>query len=427
MSPIAEPEPPQRSTGTSTRPAALRVGLIGQYGSGNLGDVAIQRAMVMNVLARVPDAHFVGISGNPKDTRAFLDVDAFPLDPENREGSTRGRIGGRIRRTISRAIDRARHLRQSWRLLRSLDLLVASGGGQLDEFWGGPWGYPFTLWRWTLLARWAGCPVAFVSVGKCDLKSAMGQRFVRGALSRARYRSFRDEQTLHAVEALGVRGPNSVVPDLAFSLPLPDDRERHPGGSALTVGFSPIDARCWTTEDDPTYHTYRHAFTQLAAQAARCGHEVVLFPSSLSMDARLLPAIEGAVRAEAGADAAIRVRCAVVGSIEDLLATLAETDIVVASRLHGVILSHIFARPVLALSYHPKVTIHMSEIGQAAYCIEMGDIEITHLRESLRRIEETRTDIRHHLQLEIERARADLDAQYDRIVDLCNPSGVPGT
>jgi polysaccharide pyruvyl transferase WcaK-like protein len=45
-------------------------------------------------------------------------------------------------------------------------------------------------------------------------------------------------------------------------------------------------------------------------------------------------------------------------------------DAVIASRLHGVLLSHITGVPVLAISYHRKVRAHMEDMGQQKFCMD---------------------------------------------------------
>ena len=44
--------------------------------------------------------------------------------------------------------------------LQTADLVLASGGGQLDAVWGGTWGQPYALARWAWLARRARVPSA---------------------------------------------------------------------------------------------------------------------------------------------------------------------------------------------------------------------------------------------------------------------------
>jgi hypothetical protein len=62
-------------------------------------------------------------------------------------------------------------------------------GGQLGDYFGGPWGYPLTIFRWCVLGRLAGARIPFVSVGAEPVRSPIGKRFFRWALALADYRS----------------------------------------------------------------------------------------------------------------------------------------------------------------------------------------------------------------------------------------------
>src|SRR5690606_22280601 len=103
------------------------------------------------------------------------------------------------------------------RIVQQLDLLAVAGSGQLNEDWGGPWRYPFALFRWCLLARLTGCKVAFLSVGAGTVRSRSGRFFCATALRLAQYKSVRDESTLALIKSWGVRNVR-LVPDMAFSM-----------------------------------------------------------------------------------------------------------------------------------------------------------------------------------------------------------------
>src|SRR5207247_11214974 len=56
-------------------------------------------------------------------------------------------------------------LARSYRNLPGTVLLLVAGSQQLNDYWGGPWGFPFTLFKWSLLARATGTKVAVLSPG----------------------------------------------------------------------------------------------------------------------------------------------------------------------------------------------------------------------------------------------------------------------
>ncbi len=92
-----------------------------------------------------------------------------------------------------------------FRTVLTLDLMVMSGSGQLNEEWGRPWRYPFGLFRWCLLARVSGCKIAFLSVGAGETESWWTRFFCATALRLAHYKSVRDQGTLSLVSSWGLK------------------------------------------------------------------------------------------------------------------------------------------------------------------------------------------------------------------------------
>src|SRR5262249_3355024 len=72
---------------------------------------------------------------------------------------------------LFRLMKEIRHVFRSYYLLRRIELLLVAGGGQLDEEWGGIWGHPYALMKWSVLARLAGTELVFVSIGGCRIES----------------------------------------------------------------------------------------------------------------------------------------------------------------------------------------------------------------------------------------------------------------
>ncbi|HXW97162.1 MAG TPA: polysaccharide pyruvyl transferase family protein, partial [Gemmatimonadales bacterium] len=210
-----------------------RIGLLTPYDGSNLGDGAIQTAVIENLRRREPGVALLGITLDPSDTTARHGIPAFPItglsvtsyseamrrsigDGAQAESHRKAAVAastpsrgdflrkgvkaiplvGSTLRFLRRKWQAARqipaevrHLTQSYRIVRELDLLLVSGGGQLDEEFGGPWGHPYALFRWAMLARLAGTPFAIASVGVGYLNRPLSRFFLRHALASAEYRS----------------------------------------------------------------------------------------------------------------------------------------------------------------------------------------------------------------------------------------------
>src|SRR2546426_4870880 len=245
---------------------AVRIGVFGHVGNQNLGDEALIAAVVQNVRRRYPGAELRAFTARPHDTEQRHGIPAFPIRrmngrpanarPPSAPARAGGDLGARLKRVpllpvLVRALRRlgtaaqavileVPFLVQSYRHLRGTDLLLIAGSQQLNDYWGGPWGFPFTLFKWLLLARASGTKVAFLSVGAGPLRTRLGKFFVKQTLRLAAYRSYRDDDSQRCVAALGIPGEHLVVPDLVFSLemgrpPAPRAPARRP-----VVGVNPM-------------------------------------------------------------------------------------------------------------------------------------------------------------------------------------------
>src|SRR5262249_5442167 len=110
----------------------------------------------------------------------------------------------------------ASSLAASSRAMRSLHLLIISRGGQLTE-WGGPWVFPYTVFKLVFLARCLRVKCLFWNVGAGPLSHPLSQFFVARALFAADYVSFRDRESRDLVQQVGFTGASHVCLDTAYS------------------------------------------------------------------------------------------------------------------------------------------------------------------------------------------------------------------
>src|SRR5262249_39373323 len=104
--------------------------------------------------------------------------------------------------------------------LRHMDMLIIPGTGLLSDAYGLlGWG-PYTLFKWSLIAKICRCKLLFVSVGAGPVHSRLGRWLVKSALSLANFRSYRDNSTKQYLKSIGFHADSDLVyPDLVFSLP----------------------------------------------------------------------------------------------------------------------------------------------------------------------------------------------------------------
>jgi len=437
-----------------------QIGIFGHVGTLNLGDETIIAAVLQNIRIRYPDAQIRAFTFNPEDTRSRHGIASFPLRRTNgffpgtklqvpaaqlltsaNEPPEHSGIRNTIKRipllfpvmkavrngfkTIRSSFSELIFLRSCYKNLKGTDLLIVAGSGQLTDHSGGAWAYPYTFFKWALLARTLGIKLAFVSIGTSWIESPLSKFFFKFALSRADYRSCRDVSSEKQVHLLGISGETIVVPDLAYSLNMPAATvSPKPRGSRLVVGINPIPfyhEKMWHKADRQLYEKYVDTHASFACWLVHRGYEVVLFPTQLRAD---LPAIQDILAAVQRRDPAASDLVHLNSPLytpDDLIAAMSQMDFIVAARFHGVLISHLLHKPVLAVSYHHKTADLMARMGQSECTVDIDECTLGTLTNRFILLESRRTTIAAEFERMVPICRKALDSQYDRVFSLLEP------
>jgi polysaccharide pyruvyl transferase WcaK-like protein len=155
-----------------------KIALLHHVGGGNLGDDATLDTVIQSIKRYRPEASLAAFTINPDDTKERHRLPSYPIrrtrwslrhaPPAPKHGIKSiirtlvrkyrflfrvPRLGyALIFRLPTTLYSEFSFLIESRRVLKSFDLLIISGGGQLTE-WGGPWAFPYTLFKWVMLAR----------------------------------------------------------------------------------------------------------------------------------------------------------------------------------------------------------------------------------------------------------------------------------
>lgn len=433
-----------------SNPSGPRILLLTPYTGSNFGDGAIQDAVIHNLRKRLPKSQISLVTLCPERTRRLHGLPSYPIgsveirenpDQETAPATPKGgpaphawirripwlRRGVAIirwpaRKTIAlfRTVGReTRHVLRVRKLLVETDLLVMSGGGQIDDYWGGAFGHPYALFKWALIARLSGTPVAFPSVGVCSLERSTGRFFAYNALRLASYRSYRDRGSKELLKGVSFTRTDAECPDLAFSHSRGGKAGHVPARplkAPWVIGLSPIiylSQHGWPEIDLKTYDRYLEVLREFVERILAEGHSVLLFVSAVQDQfavADLRAKLHPSERRESWGD---RLQLISPESADQLLDGISRMDLVVASRLHGVILSHLLHKPVLAVSYDRKVRAHMASVGQEAHCLDLRDCKAGDLWASLLELAAGHHDVSDAVRSKTEEFRRSLDQQYD--------------
>ena len=209
-----------------------KIGLLEHFGTGNLGDDATVDAVLHYIKSQWPRASVIGLSLHPSDSEKRHGIPCFPIrrglfSPEPYRPTT---TGATLKDKFKALLDRCRllflvqkprqffrellFLGKSFRVAKSLDLLVVCGGGQLLDAWGGPWAFPYTIFKWVLLAKLCRRKCYFVNVGAGPLDYSLSKWFVKRALHLADYVSFRDDKSKQEVQGRDEHHQHEQLPQL---------------------------------------------------------------------------------------------------------------------------------------------------------------------------------------------------------------------
>ena len=354
----------------------LRIGLFGLFGSGNFGNDASLDSALTFVRQRRPDAALICICGTPEIIEPRFKIQVTRISCPKSKGwkAALNRWLCQVPREIASTVNALLHL---WRL----DTMIIPGTGILDDFGTGPFGMPYAMFRWCLLARIVGTKVLFLNVGAGPISHPLSRFFMKAAARLANYRSYRDEISRQYMERIGVNAKDDpVYPDVAFGLPLPV-RTSHPSNRLPPViGVGLMSYNGWRGDivrRTDIYDTYMLKITSFVKRVLDEGYRVRL----LSGDEHDWDAVEDLTKRlqidhpKHLNDKLITVP---VHSFYDVMQQIADTHIVIATRYHNVVAALIMNKPTLSIGYAAKNDVLLGQMGLGNYCqhIEAIDLDL---------------------------------------------------
>src|SRR5258708_5989614 len=347
--------------------ADAKVGLLNHVGGGNLGDDATFDAIADNIRRRWPNAEIVAFSMNPDDTETRHGIMSHPIRrrrwsigykpaetkttlKETVKALTRKyravfyllKATGALVHLPSEVFRELSFLAASRRNIKSFDLLIISGGGQLTEK-DGPWGFPYTIFKWVVLARSAGVRCVFLNLGAGPLTRPLSKFFVRRALRAADYVSLRDDKSRELVYQIGFTGESRVCPDSVYGLEVattkgsPLERRAQP-----TVGFAPMpypdpDPSGYRAEKDQiVYDEFIRKLAIFASWLVSQSYGLTMLGTDIGVDPLAIEELQKVLLSRHGIPSSRYGISDSVKSTHDLLATMSGVDYVVKCRFHGV-------------------------------------------------------------------------------------------
>jgi polysaccharide pyruvyl transferase WcaK-like protein len=394
-----------------------KIAFFGHFDSTNFGNESSLQAILYNLRRFQPDAEVLCISTGPEAAAATHQVKAIPVVERFIESwAPRNRLGRMLCRVCVALPAEGYQCVKGLIGLRRTDMLIVPGTGLLTDAYGfSGWG-PYTLLRWSLIAKLCRCKLLLVSVGAGPIYSARGRWFVKSILLLADFRSYRDNSSLQCLSGIGFRAGNDrVSPDLAFSLPEPAMPRRDAGKSPrAVVGLGVMEYAGKYSVAHPTdriYSAYLDSLAMFAEWLIAGGYDVRLLIGDLG-DMPAKKEFRDLLRNRISSCHEQHLIDEPIRSVEDLLVQIAETDLVVATRFHNVLLSLVCNKPVISIAFHHKCESLMSAMGLSEYCLNINDLKADQLIERFCDLERNSDKIKRSIGEKTSQFRADLDQQY---------------
>lgn len=348
------------------------IALLGLFGCGNYGNDGSLEAMLGFLRSELPQAEISCICRETDIVGSTFGINTVPFRRKGPSGGIHGMLNRLFLKIPGRIADFAHAIGH----LRETDLIVVPGTGFLDDFGERPTGVPYDIMKWCLAARLTATRVAFVSIGAGPIRNRLSRFFMVSAARLAHHRSYRDLQSRDFMESVGFdTRADAVYPDLAFALPVPAPIRRTPT-EPLRVGVGVMAYRGWygyADGGDRVFSDYIGKMTEFVVRLLDSGHSIRL----LTGDSEDLVAVDALQAAVGNVRPGAFLAHGQVGSLDDVMAQMANTDVVVATRFHNIVCALKMGLPTISLGYARKNDVLMAEMGLGKFCqhVETFDVE----------------------------------------------------
>lgn len=354
----------------------MKIALLGQFGSGNTGNDGSLEAMLDFLRSSKVDAELLCICSNPEAIAKKYNIEAISI----RVIVARGRWFNRINRILGDIPRQVIGFYTILAQLNGLDMMIIPGTGILDDFQETAFGWPFVILRWCLAARLNRMRIAFVSIGAGPIRLPLSRLFLKTGARMAHYRSYRDKLSRDFMKSIGFdvsRDPLSA--DLAFGLPAAAESSRE-NPTAVYVGVGVMAYSGWKKADEDgeaIYRTYLDKIAEFISWLQERGLNVRLLTGDI-VDRRAVVDIMNMFPQNEANSGSKHIVAEEMTSLHDVMAQIAHTDIVVATRYHNVVCALRMGRPVISLAYSTKNDALLNATGLEEYChyVETFDVEV---------------------------------------------------
>ena len=364
---------------------AKQIGFFGLFGSGNFGNDGSLEVMLDLVNKARPTAELLCICKMPTEVGR-----KFGVHSEWINWRPKSHLLQKLDRLLMYVPSEIARVLKTVSCVRKLDALIIPGTGLLDDFTSPPRGIPYSIFRWCLLSRIMGTKVILVSIGAGPIHHPISRWLMKTAAQMATYRSYRDQISKDFMDKIGLNVRNdSVRPDVAFALPQPASlREPRPEGEPITVGVGVMTYNGWRGDrahDETIYNAYLRKMQRFVCWLLTEGYRVRILMGDAA-DERTVQRLSRMIMNIHGGRGQPAIVTEPAHSLHDVMAQIADTDLVVATRYHNVVCALKLGRPTLSIGYADKNDVLLQEMGLGDFCQHIENLDVNLLIEQFRRL-----------------------------------------
>lgn len=291
----------------------MRIVLSGYYGFDNVGDEAILYAIIHSLRDYCPEIKITVLSNKPEKTAAVYQVEA---------------------------VDRW-NINEVRKALKSSDGLI-SGGGSLLQDETGRKSIPYYAGIMKI-AQFLKKPVFVYAQGMGPVSSTLNRMIMKNVLQKAEMLSVRDKHSKQLLETIGVTQPIHIVPDPVMGIDSSNFKNGWKEAENLGRRVISVSIRDWTND-----LSYLEEVAAGLDTLAEKDYEILLVPMHGKHDLKASERVRSKMKKSADI-------FPFDSSIEEKMAVIKDSDVLLGMRLHALIFSSVGCTPFVALSYDPKI------------------------------------------------------------------------
>jgi polysaccharide pyruvyl transferase WcaK-like protein len=409
----------------------LRISLYGHFGAGNLGNECTLQAVIEGILQRRPDVELQCLCTYPEDVQRRHGIPAFrssirgaaessPFKPRTNQTAAAvpalqpAWLKGKLKR-LRRVWLEIVHWTRMLRVMRRTDMLIVAGTGIVADYMCGPLGWPYDIFKLSILAKICRVKLVFLSVGAGPITHPLSRWFIKTSLWLADYRSYRDQASRRYLAEIGFSNDrDAVYPDVVFGLyrrHLVSKSVHADGRRVVGLGLKDYSGAIGLL-DTPEYRRYLDTMATLVSWLYEHDFNVRILIGDFQFDSRVTEEFVDLLRSRKLPVEPSQLMAEPALTVDELLRQIEETDVVISPRYHNLVLAMILDKPVMALSDHAKLDSLLTDLGLAQYLMPLDNLRNEDLSARFERLDGDAERIRSYIRERLENYSRAVDEQY---------------